>query len=116
MTIMKIRLLCLIVISNLLLACSNSSDINREGRKSVKDIYMAHQQNVRGIDVDKARLSWSKPILAHTRNLEFAGDTRLPNPELTMTVFPARNISGAVRPSYKMKFSMYEKVHYKIGY
>lgn len=83
----------------------------------MKEVHQKHQRNIFGHDLEKARSSWSQSILKRdTRGVSLNDDLRLPNPELEMTVFPARNEAGAVRPGYNMKFSMYEKVHYRIGY
>jgi hypothetical protein len=100
-----------------LLSCSNSSNRENTNRLTMKEVHQKHQRNLYGQDIDKARESWSAPSIDKGYlGVNFSDDLRLPNPELVMTVFPERNSAGAVRPGYKMKFSMYEKVHYKIGY
>jgi len=101
----------------MLLGCANSGDRDNDNRLTMKEVHQKHQRDLFGHDIEKARTSWSKHIVNRdSKVISFTDDLRLPNPELEMTVFPGRNAAGSVRPGYNMKFSMYEKVHYKIGY
>ena len=111
----KFYLISLIILNiNFLISCA--SEPNKAEYKKVRDIHAAHQNNKRGVSVDDISSSWNKIEHVSDGRNRFKDDLRLPNPELLMTVFPNRNEAGAIRPSYQQKFSMYEKVHYKIGY
>lgn len=106
--------LWLIISSFFMLSACASSNVDVE-RPTMREVHEKHKMELFGGSVERARKSWQMITDYEDNRVNFHDDLRLPNPELEMLYFPKRNEDGSVSQSYAVKFSMYEKVHYRLG-
>ncbi len=107
----------LLVVSSLLVVLAGcSSKPDNANQMTMREVHEQHKQHLYGGNIDEVRQSWSVIDRVADTRLQYADDLRLPNPELEMYFFPKRDHDGAVSAGFKKKFSMYEKVHYQLGY
>ena len=97
-----------------LAGCSSKPD--NANQMTMREVHEQHKQHLYGGNIDEVRQSWLVIDRVADTRLQYADDLRLPNPELEMYFFPKRDHDGAVSAGFKKKFSMYEKVHYQLGY
>lgn len=106
-----IRQILPVLLISIISGCSSSPDpieLSQQGQK-VKEVYQEHLWGA-GQANDNVRILY-RPVDGGVKQA-----SRLPNPDLTMFVYPHRSENnGVIIPSYEFKFPMFRKVHYKVG-
>lgn len=106
-TVILRQILLVLLIS--LVGCSSSPDPIEKSQQGlqVKEVYQQHMWGS-GQQSQNVRVLY-RPVGDGVNQA-----SRLPNPDLTMFVYPHRSEhNGVIIPSYEFKFPMYRKVHYK---
>ncbi len=103
-----------LLITIVLAGCTSTS--KETPRMTMREAHEMHKQNLYGGQLKEVRNSWGTITTYSDHRNTFNDDLRLPNPELQIYYHPTRTSDGAVSSGFYKKFSMYEKVHYKLGY